>query len=184
MLEVIAVISTLICVYLTSKNDWLCWPVGIVGILSYFMIFRINGDISNMLLQLLFLSQSFLGWYNWRTENYNITDLSPMKRLLSGLLTLVIILILFSINVKFGGNFIYIDSITAGLSIMAIYLTSIKKIEAWIYWIVADILYLILFYQNKLYLSLILYLILLNLAFWGYKNWKKLKEDYDREFNT
>lgn len=184
MLEIIAVISTLLCVFLTARNNALCWPVSIVGILSYFMIFRINGDISNMLLQLIFLWLSIVGWYNWKSEDSRlITNLSVKNLVLSVLSVLILITFLLSVNYFFGGNFIYLDAITSGVSMMAIYLTSKRKIEAWFYWMAADFFYIMFFYQNKLYASLILYLILFLITFYGYKNWIN-KKSYDRKFNT
>ena len=52
------------------------------------------------------------------------------------------------------------------------FLLGFSKIEAWILWIIADILYILFFMLNGLYLSSFLYFIFLLLAVYGFFNWK------------
>jgi len=71
------------------------------------------------------------------------------------------------------GKLLILDSITAGISLIAMWLLTMKKIEAWILWIITDILYIPFFIQSELYLSAITYSIFLGLAVKGLIDWKK-----------
>lgn len=68
MIELIAVILTLLSVWLTSKRNILCWPVGILAALSYMWFFNITSSIANIWLQLVYVAQSIYGWYFWKKK--------------------------------------------------------------------------------------------------------------------
>ena len=50
MVEIIAVLFSILSVYLTAKKNPLCWPAGIVGVLAYSWIFYTDDLIGNLLL--------------------------------------------------------------------------------------------------------------------------------------
>jgi nicotinamide mononucleotide transporter len=178
MIEIIAVIFSLISVWLTSKNNIWCWPTGIIGIVFYFILFFQGREYCNMLLQLTFLFQSVTGWINWNKKDelgislYNV-DLSIGKYIYLLIQIIQISAIYYIISLIFNGQSILLDSITTGLSIMAMFLLSIKKLESWILWIIADILYIPFFIQSEHYLSAGVYFTFLCLAVAGFINWKK-----------
>jgi nicotinamide mononucleotide transporter len=72
-----------------------------------------------------------------------------------------------------GSTHVVLDTVTTTLSIAGMFLLIHKNLEAWYLWIVADILYVILFLQDELYLSSLVYFVFAILAYFGYKNWKK-----------
>ena len=73
---------------------------------------------------------------------------------------------------------IFLDSITTALSLTAMLLLARRKIENWIYWIIADIIYIPLFIYKELYITSFQYFVFLALAISGYMEWKKnLKND-------
>ena len=53
------------------------------------------------------------------------------------------------------------------------FLLARRKLENWIYWIAADIIYIPLFAYKELYITSIQYLIFLILAVYGFIEWKK-----------
>ena len=55
MLESIAVIFSLLSVWFTSKENKLCWPVGILGVIGFMIIFYQTKDWGNFFLQFVFL---------------------------------------------------------------------------------------------------------------------------------
>jgi nicotinamide mononucleotide transporter len=48
-----------------------------------------------------------------------------------------------------------------------------RKLENWIYWIIADIIYIPLYINKELYPTSLQFFIFLILAILGYRNWKK-----------
>ena len=173
MIESIAVIFSLISVWLTARKNILCWSTGIVGVLAYSILFYQHRDWVNFSLQFVFLAQSIWGWSNW-----NKSDLKISRLELSDLLSIITFGIIgfFSFQlfaIGFNGNLTTLDSITSVLSLFAMFLMASGKIENWILWMVADILYIYFFFLNQLYLSSALYFLFLILATYGYFNWKK-----------
>lgn len=129
-----------------------------------------------MYLQLLFVAQSLYGWYNWKKdrtilpieklENHDVYLFAITTGLLSFFLSYILLMT--------GDKEPYLDGITTGLSIMATLLLIFKKIDNWYYWIIADVLYIYLFYSQGLYWSTGIYFVFLLLAISGLKTWKKI----------
>lgn len=69
-------------------------------------------------------------------------------------------------------HIVWVDSALTALSITATYYMSKRIIESWYIWIFVNIAYIILFITLSLYLSALLYLILLILSFRGLKEWQ------------
>lgn len=176
MIEFLTVLFSLLSVVLTTKKNSLCWPIGIIGILGYSYIFYDNRDWSNLILQFIFILQSISGWLLWKNEeNSKVTSLEFYE--LFGIInaSVLVFIIFLSINIFFQGNLKDLDALTATLSIFGMFLLSKSKIEAWIFWILADVIYIYFFFLNQLYLSSALYLLFLILATYGYLNWRKIK---------
>ena len=70
---------------------------------------------------------------------------------------------------------VMLDSITTSLSLTAMLLLARRKVENWLYWIVADIIYIPLFIYKGLYVTSLQYVVFLYLAIRGYDEWKKEK---------
>jgi nicotinamide mononucleotide transporter len=176
MIEIIAVIFSLISVILTTRKNLLCWPFGIIGILTYGYIFYQNRDWSNFSLQFFFVFQSVIGWMNWKNpENKKVSSLENFEKFKIIVASILIFTCLSIINNVFSGNLTQLDALTTTLSIFGMFLLSKSKIESWFFWILADVIYIYFFFIQQLYLSSSLYFLFLILATYGYFNWKKLK---------
>jgi nicotinamide mononucleotide transporter len=179
MIETIAVIFSLASVWLTTKRNIWCWPIGIIGIMFYFILFLQSKEYCNMLLQLTFLTQSIIGWMNWNKDDEFKEVTLYNSSLSSGRYAYILFeisqisFIYYFISLVSNGQLLVLDSITTGLSIMAMALLSMKKLESWILWIIADLLYIPFFIQSEHYLSAITYSIFLGLAVKGFIDWKK-----------
>jgi nicotinamide mononucleotide transporter len=173
MIESIAVIFSLLSVVLTTRKNQLCWPIGIIGVITYGYIFYQNRDWNNFLLQFIFILQSIWGWINWNKPETEISKLKGYEMFTIIVASIVTYFCLFFINTIFSGNLTELDAITASLSIFGMLLLSKSKIEAWLFWILADVIYIYFFFLNQLYLSSALYFLFLILATYGYFNWKK-----------
>ena len=77
------------------------------------------------------------------------------------------------INVIFKGNLSMLDASTTALSVVAMVLLADKNIESWLYFILADILYITLFASSNHIYSSLLYLAFLIIAIIGFFEWKK-----------
>jgi nicotinamide mononucleotide transporter len=178
MIEAIAVIFSLVSVWLTTKRNIWCWPIGIVGIVLYLYLFLEKGEYCNTFLQFFFIVQSIMGWLNWNKDDLDTITLWNEKLSAKKYTHLLFEILVTSfvygfLSSLFGGNLTTLDSLTTGLSIIAMFLMARKKLESWILWIIADMLYIPLFIHNKMYLSSVTYFIFLILAINGFITWKK-----------
>lgn len=175
IIETIAVLFTLLSVFLTVKGNILCWPMSLIGVTFYSIIFYQHNLFGDLFLQVVFFVQSILGWINWKKPKEEL-PISWIKRENLGYLVnsmLLLYMIIFTFSSNLGGHMPFLDSAVATLSITATFLLIKKKIEAWILWIINDILIIVLFSMNGLDISSYVYFIFLILATLGLIRWIK-----------
>jgi nicotinamide mononucleotide transporter len=173
IVEAISFIFSLYSVWLTGRNNNLCWPVGIIGIFGFMFVFQNTGDWSNFFLQFIFLFQSLRGWFNWNKTETEIRNWNNKERIISISLLPIIYLSLNIIFYLLNITSNKLDIATTSLCMVAIYLLSKIIMQNWFFWITADCIYIFLFYEHKLYLLSILYIIFFILSNYGLFNWKK-----------
>lgn len=177
--EIIAVIFSLLSVYFCVKNNKLCWPMSIIGVSAYAVLFLTQSSYANFTLQFVFLAQSLYGWYFWnKKENTRkITHIELKQAILLLLLSIVIEIMTFWIITHFTKTpetNVILDSASATLSIVALYLMGRKVIEHWVLWVIADVIFIAYFIHLGLYLSSVLYAVFFVLSINGYRNWRRI----------
>jgi nicotinamide mononucleotide transporter len=186
MIETLAVIFTIIDVWLTTKRHILTWPVGIIGVILYGIVFWNSRLYSDFGLQFVFLAQSIVGWITWSRHledvktHTRVTCMTPkeMAYWFSGGIWAYIILAI--VMKKYTNAAVpWVDSFVAVFSLIANWLLAKRKLENWYVWILANTIYVGLFLYKGLYLSSVLYAGLIYLDIVGLKDWtKKLKEQF------
>lgn len=171
MIEFIAVLFTLASVILTIKANKFCWPVGIVGIVFYMIIFYQHSLWSNFYLQFIFIIQSIFGIINWNKSEKKL-PITWVKNKINIVIMILLIYPLFFYISK-DGSMTYLDSITTTFSVIATGLLIYKKIDAWVFWLLVDIISIFMFYKSGLYLSMGIYVIFTITAIIGLKEWIK-----------
>ena len=179
--EMIAVIFSLFSVYFCMKNNTLCWPMSIIGVSAYAVLFLTQSSYANFTLQFVFLAQSLYGWYFWnKQENTRkITHIELKQAILLLLLSIVIETMTFWIIThltKTPETNVIMDSASATLSIVALYLMGRKVIEHWVLWVIADVIFVVYFIHLGLYLSSALYVVFFMLSINGYRSWRRLND--------
>jgi nicotinamide mononucleotide transporter len=173
MLEIIAVIFTLLSVWFTRKQNILCWLTGMIGTGCYFFLFKQDQAWGNMYLQLIFIAQAIYGWVMWKKSDEGDIALSePIYLAIWFSMCMTLFTFLCALNLAIDANMTYLDMGTTSISIIAIALTAHKKLENWAYWALADFIYVIFFITTAHYWSAALYLGLLINTYFGYKEWK------------
>lgn len=175
-IELIAVVFSFLSVFFAIKKNILTWSFGIIGIISYLLIFVELKMPGQIFLQAVFLIQALYGWYMWNKpkEEKLIQSLDDPNIFF---LVAVITSISFSFilpNSKHPG----IDAISTVFSVFANFFLANKVIQTWFYWMIVNISLMILFYIESMYLSVILYGVFLVMSIFGYISWRKdLKTD-------
>ena len=182
IIEIVAVITGMLSVWFSKKINVLVFPIGIISVLLYVFIFIKNELYANAIINFIYFLISVFGWWNWKRTNdkslkskendeLKVTFLNRKESVISSLLvTLSFFIISTTINSDLVTKLDYCTSI---LGLGGIILTSFKKVENWISYLIADIILIPLCIYNGLYLTSIQYLVYTILAIMGYISWSK-----------
>jgi nicotinamide mononucleotide transporter len=178
-LELASFLLSVACVWLNIRQSHWGWLLAIISSAAYGLVFygsRLYGD---MALQLVFITVSFWGWYQWlhgddSHERLPVTWLASRGRWAAAAGWLVGFVAL----AWFLKNFTDTDVpnadgfLTAG-SLVGQLLLSRKKIENWHVWIIVDVLYVGLYIHKHLLLTAILYAVFVAMAAAGLVAWRR-----------
>ncbi len=182
IIEIVAVITGLLSVWFSKKINVLVFPVGMISVLLYVLIFVRNGFYANAGINFIYFLISVFGWWNWvreRTKDkrqktkdeLKVTFLNRKERIISAL---IVTSSFFIISITFDSNLVTkLDYCTSVLGLGGIVFTSFKKVDNWIFYLLADIILIPLCIYNELYLTSIQYLVYSILAIMGYISWSK-----------
>ena len=149
ILEIIAIVFSLISTYQAYRKSIWNWVTGMVGVIAYFFIFKQDRNWANMWLQIVFAIQYIYGWFVWKKDE-RVVSISSTKVIIRQIALIVLLYIVcYYLNTIFHGELSILDATTTALSLVAMVLLAHKKIENWVYWIIADVLYIILFISSK-----------------------------------
>ncbi len=177
-LEWLGTTTGFLCVYLAAKQHILNWPVSIISVAAYAILFYDYKLYGDTVLQLYFFGTAVYGWYYWikRKEEHQEPVVSLGKR---GYAAVIISIILLSyilglfLDHYTNSDVPYIDGACTAVSFTAQFLMTRKVLQNWILWIIVDACYVPLYIYKQLALTAILYLLFLILATIGYIDWRK-----------
>ena len=177
--EVLAVITGIISVYLSTRENIWSWPTALVNVALYFVVFYETKLYADMGLQVVYFALSLYGWYEWLYGGENRTELrvSRTSQALGVRLAIIGIAcaaVLGTLLARFTDAALpYIDSATTSTSLVAQWMMTRKILENWAVWAAVDVVYIAMFVFKRLYLTAGLYTVFLVLAVMGYVQWKR-----------
>lgn len=179
-IEIIASVIGIISVSLLVRQNIWCWPTGIVMVTMYVYIFWEARLYSDMGLQVYYIGMQMWGWYHWlhgsrEDGTVTVSVLSARARSVwVGLLALGVAVLGFMMTTFTNADVPYWDASTTVMSLLAQYLQTMKWIEAWVLWILVDVLATGIYVYKGLYATAILYAVFLGLAIWGLIDWQRV----------
>lgn len=181
LLELLGVITGIINVWLTARANVWCWPVGIINVIVYFVVFFEAKLYADMWLQAVYLMLTGYGWYEWlrggaeQTER-EISSAPKWELIIVSALGVIAWISMWRFLHTFTDAALPLaDSFLTAASLVATWLMARKFIENWIVWIVADTLYVGMFLYKELFPTAILYAVFTMLAVYGLWSWRKGK---------
>ena len=178
--EFLGFVSGVLCVYLVTKENIWNWPLGVITSAAYIIVFGRAGLYSDTGLQAVYLILSLYGWWHWLRGGPTSDSPLPVshvgKREMQLLTSagLAMWMLFWSITRAIpGARAPLLDSLLVATSLVAQYMMTRKYIENWMLWILADVVYVGLYYSRGLKLSAMLYAVYLALAILGYIQWKR-----------
>lgn len=178
--EAAAVAMTLLGIVLTIRQRISCWPVAIVGILAYLIVFIRARLYADAAIQPIFVVQNIYGWWFWAHGGARGEGQAPIVALdwrsraawLAGT-SAVSLLVGAGLSRWTDAAAPYADAALSTTSLVANWLLARKVLENWWLWIAVDVGYVILFWKKNLLLSAGLYAVLLALAVAGLIEWQR-----------
>ena len=171
----------LVNLWLTRQQNMLCWPVGIACVLCYGVVFYEARLYSDTLLQLVYVGLQAYGWTLWtRGKRRAVYSDSPITRL--GPRALLGWLAAAALGAAGLGGLMnsitnaerpFFDAAATALSLVAQYLQAHKVLDSWWLFIVGNLLFIALYAQKGLYLTIALYTLSSVLAAMGWLAWRK-----------
>jgi len=170
----------IIYVVLAAKESIWCWPAAFFSTLIYTVLFWEGQLPMQALLNFYYLGMAVYGFTVWKKharqeDNIRIHS-KPIKFHLIYIATgLVLTALIGTYLASFPENRLpYLDALVTVFSIMTTVLMARKVLENWLYWIVIDSFAIALYWQTGFYVTIIMFMVYLVLAVYGYKNWKTL----------
>ena len=182
IIETVAVITGLLSIWFSYRINILVYPIGMISLALYVFIFTKNGLYANAVINFLYFAISIFGWWNWKRTNDKSLKSNGKDELKVTFLNgkeNIIVYSLFTITflsiVIFSNSVIAtkLDYITSAAGLIAMMLTSLKKVENWIFYLFADIVLIPLCIYNGLYLTSLQYVAYTILAIMGLISWSK-----------
>ena len=178
-LEVLGIISSLICVWLNTRQNVWGWFWAIISSGIYAVIFWQSNLKSDAELQIVFIILSLYGIYEWKFSKGEITVLPVNTIPLRFALICFIFFVVFTAISGYlhhhylGASLPYLDAGLTAISLVATWMTARKYLENWLLWIGANICYVGMYIYKGLNGTSILYVFLIALALKGFLDWKR-----------
>jgi len=178
LLETSGVITGILCVYLAAKNNIWNWPIAIISVLIYILIFFEAKLYADTGLQVYFLAMNLYGWYFWSRKDVHkkvpVTSISTQEIILSfaGIVVFTAGLGLFLYKGT-DASFPFTDSFCTACSLVAQVFLARKVLENWLIWIFVDVIYVGLYISKNLHLTAGMYALYIIIAVIGYHNWRQ-----------
>lgn len=178
-LEVIASLSGFICVYLTIKRNIWCWPIGLLQVILYVVIFYRVKLYSDVLLQSIYIVMQIYGWWFWvqgkRPDGEMvIIGARPYLLLAWAAATVAGAGILGSImNNWTDAALPWADAFITVASLVAQWLLSRRLLINWLFWIAVDLVAIGTYWAKSLIPTTILYGAFLIMAISGLMIWTR-----------
>jgi nicotinamide mononucleotide transporter len=182
-IEIVAVLLGITNIVLIIRRSVWNFPVAIVMVALYFVIFRDAKLYSDAGLQIFFAAVNAYGWWSWHRNKADVGDII-VRRLPALGYALWIVGSLLAISVwgwvmhaETDASYPWWDASVAMLSVSAQILMTRRFVENWHWWIVVNLISIPLYVVKELYLTAGLYGLFLVLAIAGLVEWWKAEKN-------
>lgn len=210
-IEAVGTVAYFLSVWLMVRKHMLTWPIGIVSVVLFGILFYQIQLYADTIEQVYYLLVSLYGWAAWQNaQNAQTTNSQNAKTANGGLSTLIptgiptrwssakgiafwLVLIAvgtalmtycirhfhiwFPVWFPTPADYPLLDALTTVMSFVAMYLLTIRRNEAWVYWITVDVIAIGLYWVKGVKFISIQYMFLLAMACYGLYQWQRNKAE-------
>lgn len=176
--EILALISTILCVVLSAREHILAWPIGIISAIVLIIIYVPNNMYANIGLQTVFIVQCSIGWYNWgEKEGLSVSKLPFNKAFLQFIGCLVLGVVYAKVNTLVNPQITwfnaYLDGITTFIALLGNWYLTKKIIQAWPFFMIYNVIIAFLLASQGIYIIAGLNICLFFISLNGFRTWKR-----------
>lgn len=182
LLEVAASLLVLVNVWLVARRSMWNYAFGFAGTFLYIFVYFHAKLYSDTLLQVFFAVAQLYGWQQWhRSEEKSgevvVERLTWPMRVTVGIAILVATFCWGALVHRYTDAVLpWWDAGVAMASIAAQILMSVRRIENWWLWLVANVMTVGLCASRHLWPTAALYMILFGLSLWGLVSWTRARQ--------
>jgi nicotinamide mononucleotide transporter len=190
-IEVVGTVLYFASVWLIARKNPLTWPVGIISVILYMVLFFQFSLYSDFLEQIYYLIASAYGWWAWsrgaKGEEVVTGFSSPRTIVTWAAVTLVFGVALglvmgevhnwWPVLFPASAALPMLDAITTVMSLAAMWLLTLKRAESWIYWIIVDIAAIYVYFTKEIVFIGLQYVVLTGMAIYGFLRWRSKNQE-------
>ena len=175
--EIVAALFGVAGVWLSVRQNVWTWPVGIVNVAMYVVVFHAARLYADMGLQVIYIVLAVYGWYQWLhggpgRSALPVTRGLPRQLLAAGAVGIAGAWGIGALLARHtNASLPYLDAALTSASLVAQWMATRKLLENWMVWIAADVVYIGMFVYKRLYPTAVLYAVFTGLAIVGYRQW-------------
>jgi nicotinamide mononucleotide transporter len=183
-LEYVAVVSGIVSVWFSRKENILVYPTGLINTIFYVYL-SIKGSLfGEASVNFYYTVMSLYGWFIWAKRDqeqkpvvnirysdhrwwvYQCVFFAAFYITIYGALTYL--------KKDFApGAIPWADAFASATAFTGMWLMTKKKVESWFWWIATNIASIPLYFVKHFVFTSVYYLVLLVMAFWGLAEWKR-----------
>ncbi len=201
-LEFFGTLLNLWSVWLVARNNILTWPIGIVAVILFGILFYQIQLYSDFMEQVYFIGSGFYGWWAWiylrRKKKGKKSEGAKLRVSRTSTKNIVICgAIIAAGTISMGylmghiheylpslftepASYPYLDAFTTVMSFVAMILMAHKKVECWYLWIAVDVIGIWLYFVKDVRFIAFLYCIFLAIATKGLFNWRNVMKKQEQ----
>lgn len=184
-LEAIAVISGIVSVWYSRKENVLVFPTGLLNTTIYIYLSLRGHLIGEASVNLYYTAMSLYGWYLWTRKNksnqqliLHITNSTLKEKIQQSLFFIFMYGIIYFSLVYLKQSFApeaipWADALASASAYTGMWLMAQKKVESWFWWVVTNIASIPLYFIKGYAFTSVQFVVLLILAIMGWISWMK-----------
>ncbi len=177
-LELAGVVTAALGIWLTTRRLLICWPITLVSIFIYMIVFFRAGLFSDALLQVFFVVFTFYGWWHWwrgvRDDGQvRVVPLPQSSLYIAIALGVAGSFALGTLAKHLNAALPYLDAMLMSYSLVATWWQARKHIANWWLWILVDAIYVGEYIYKGLWPTALLYGAFVPLAVLGLRDWRR-----------
>lgn len=179
VLELIAVVTGFIGVWLGTTGKKITWPWWAISSLLYAWLFFEYDLYASAALQFVFIAAAVWGWFGWGPTGAKPRTATTKQRLIVLALAIAAWVALAPALASIGATATWADSFGLVFSVVAQIIMVRQYTETWFIWLVVDAAYVALYASQGLWFTSALYVVFTLVAVRGWLNWDKKLPAYE-----